>query len=124
MILRQLTIQSQLVEVLVPEVLWVAAELGVPLPGGDLEVVVADPPGHPAHLAVAGEEAAAEAEAAQGAVEVAEGVLGERGHGVSVEGEEREVRHAVEGRRRQHAQQVETQVKHLQNQSEWLDEHP
>ena len=46
---------------------------------------------------------------------MAEGVLGERGHGVSVEGEQREVRHAVEGRRRQHAQQVETQVKHLQN---------
>ena len=45
-----------------------SAELGVPLPGGDLEVVVADPPGHPAHLAVAGEEAASEAEAAQGAV--------------------------------------------------------
>ena len=66
--LSQLTIQSELVEVLVPEVLWVAAELGVPLPGGDLEVVVADPPGDPAHLAVAGEEAAAEAEAAQGAV--------------------------------------------------------
>ena len=63
-----LTLQPQLVEVLVPEVLRVAAELRVPLPGGDLEVVVSDPPGHPAHLAVAGEEAASEAEATQRAV--------------------------------------------------------
>ena len=57
-----------MVEVLVPEVLRVAAELWVPLPRGHLEVVVADPPGHPAHLAVARQEAASETEAAQGAV--------------------------------------------------------
>ena len=60
-----LTLQPQLVEVLVPEVLRVAAELRVPLPRGHLEVVVADPPRHPAHLAVARQEAATEAQAAQ-----------------------------------------------------------
>ena len=47
--------------------------------------------------------------------QVQEGFLGERGHGVAVESEQREVRHAVEGRRRQHAQQVETQVQHLES---------
>ena len=57
-----------MVEVLVPEVLRVAAELRVPLPRGHLEVVVADPPRHPADIAVAGQEAASEAEAAQGSI--------------------------------------------------------
>ena len=56
-----LTFESQLVEVLVPEVLGVSAELRVPLPRGHLEVVVADPPRHPTHVAVAGQEAASEA---------------------------------------------------------------
>ena len=46
--------------------------------------------------------------------QVQEGFLGERGHRVAVEREEREVRHAVEGRRGKHAQQVEPQVEHLQ----------
>ena len=64
-----------MVEVLVPEVLRVAAELRVPLPRGHLEVVVADPPRHPADIAVAGQEAASEAEAAQGSI------LQERGGG-------------------------------------------
>ena len=38
-----------------------SAELRVPLPRGHLEVVVADPPRHPTHVAVAGQEAASEA---------------------------------------------------------------
>ena len=46
--------------------------------------------------------------------QVSEGVLGQSGHGVAVEREQREVRHAVEGRRGHDAQQVEAQVQHLQ----------
>ena len=96
-----------------------AAELRVPLPRGHLEVVVADPPRHPAHVAVARQEAASEAEAAQGAVQVGEGFFGQRGHRIAVEGEEREVRHAVEGRGGQHPEEVESQVEHLEERG-WL----
>ncbi len=40
-----------------------AAELGAVLPGGDLQLVPADPLGHPAHAAVARQEAPAQAQA-------------------------------------------------------------
>ncbi len=60
------TFGLQLVEAPVPEALWVAAELWLPLPRGDLQVVAADPLGDPAHAAVAGQEAAAKAQAPNG----------------------------------------------------------
>ena len=40
---------AELVEAALPEVGGTAAELGVPLPGGDLEVLVTDPARNPAH---------------------------------------------------------------------------
>ncbi len=60
------TFGLQLVEAPVPEALWMAAELWLPLPRGDLQVVAADPLGDPAHAAVAGQEAATEAQAPGG----------------------------------------------------------
>ena len=90
------------------------AELRVPLPRGDLQLVPPDPLGDPADLAVAGEEAAAEREAAQGAVEVGEGLLGDGGHGVAVEGEEGELVEAAEAVGREDAEEVEAEVKDLE----------
>ena len=78
-----------------------------------LEVELPDPGGHPAQLAVAGEEPASEAEAAQRGVEVGEGGLGQRGHGVAVQREQGEAADPGEGVLGQHAEQVKPEVQHL-----------
>ena len=93
--------------------LGVAAKLRVPLPGGDLQVVVVDPVGDPLHVAVAGQELSSQAEAAQAPVEVAEGLLGQGGHGVAVEGKQGKVGDAVKGLHGQHLDHVETEVQDL-----------
>ena len=80
-----------------------------------LEVELPDPGGHPAQLAVAGEEAASEAEAAQRGVEVGEGGLGQRGHGVAVQRQQGEAADPGEGVLGQHAEQVKPEVQHLNN---------
>ena len=78
-----------------------------------LEVELPDPGGHPAQLAVAGEEAASEAEAAQRGVEVGEGGLGQRGHGVAVQREQGEAADPGEGVLGQHTEEVKPEVQHL-----------
>ena len=90
--------------------LWVAAELGVPLPRRYLQVKVVDPVGYPLHVAVASEELASQTEAAEAAVQVAEGVLGQGGHRVPVKGQQGQLTDPVEGMDRQHLDHVEAEV--------------
>jgi len=71
--------------------------------------------------AVAGEEAATHAEAFKGGVEVDEGGLREAGHRITVQGQQGQGRNAGEGRLGDRAEQVETQIQHLddKNDSVW-----
>ena len=64
--------------------------------------------------AVAGEETAAHAEALEGGVEVGEGGLGQAGHRVSVHCQQGQRLDPSEGRVGDRAQQVEAQVKNLE----------
>lgn len=108
-----LTVFAQLIEASVSELLGVAAELGVPLSRGDLEVQGPDPGGHPADPAVAGQEAAPETQAAQAGVEVGEGGLGEAGHGVTVQSEQGEASDPGECVLREEAEKIEAKVENL-----------
>lgn len=71
--------------------LWVATKLRIPLSRRDLEVEIRDPFGDPAHFAVAGQEAASEAEAAQWLIQMHKGLFWHRGHGVAIQGQQSQV---------------------------------
>lgn len=84
----QLTLGLDGVEAALLEPLRAAAELGLGLAAGHLQVPRAYPLDDPAQLAVADEEPAAEAQAAQRAVQTGEGGLGNGRQGVAVDGQE------------------------------------
>ena len=100
-------------EASVSELLGVAAELRVPLSRGHLEVQGPDPGGDPADPAVAGQEPASEAQAAQAGVEVGKGGLGEAGHRVTVQGEQREAGDPGERVLGKKAEQIKAEVENL-----------
>ena len=108
-----LTFFAQLIEASVPELLGVAAELRVPLSRGHLEVQGPDPGRDPADPAVTGQEPASEAQAAQAGVEVGESGLGEAGHRVTVQSEQREAGDPGERVLGKKAEQIKAEVENL-----------
>ena len=91
----------------------ISTKLGVSLSRCNLEVQLPDPRGHPAKLAVAGEEPTTEAEAAKRGVEVPEGLLREAVHGVTVKRQKGERRNTGESIFRECAEQVEPKIEYL-----------
>ena len=108
-----LTVFTQLIEASVSELLGVAAELRIPLSRGHLEIQSPDPCRDPPDSAVTSQEPASETEAAQAGVEVGECGLGEAGHRVTIQGEQREAGDPRERVLRQKAEQIKAEVENL-----------
>ena len=113
MVKISLTVFTKLIEASVSELLGVAAELRISLSRGHLEVQSSDPGRDPPDSAVTSQEPASEAEAAQAGVEVGECGLGEAGHRVTIQGEQREACDPREGVLGQEAEQIKAEVENL-----------
>ena len=92
------TSSIELIEISISQVLGVTTKLRISFSRSDLKVKILYPFGNPFHLAIASQETASEAEATKGFVEMAYSLFGDKGHGVSVQGQESQVFGFFKGR--------------------------
>ena len=112
------TSSIELIEISISQVLGVTTKLRISFSRSDLKVKILYPFGNPSHLAIASQETASEAEATKGFVEMAYSFFGDKGHGVSVQGQESQVFGFFKGRCWYDSDQIESKVQNLQLKSE------